>query len=1527
MSENEEKQPLDTKDTLISQIADYGNDTSKEYATELYEGINKYNKSRPDKIKDFAKKFPMENKDDNLKPDDQLYFRKRLIDYLINNDKLPSFSGDTTERENNPEIAAISMIDFLGKEGVALYQYALEEEMNSKEYRNAVMIQSTTHYDGHKWLERPIVIVAGPSGCGKSYAAQNAVTKASELIPQDLAAPVGNDVIAVDGGIIREISQMRKLVIQVANNHGYSGISDLHDQSAILGSLKSKVHKAALKEDAGLVIPETFSDWINPQSSIRHFTERVQQTPGSRVIFARVVNEDERLFQDVVGFMGARRAWKNKDFAPKKLDLNRTQGLSESKAYGKSGFSFGLNGSKKAELRFRAQNSDALSLHIFNDLILLKPSTTAESGWQPAQPHEDDVLLISQAVYAQWLKISPASRARLPDYAKGTRLDAVIKTSGELDYDGAKAQLGRLYEAQQAKLDQQPDQKSDKQTLTIQELLASLLQTTTPANNDDISKIDLQLKTLKEHYQASVKGKWFSSNKLINAIDNAREALTKMEYEFLPAASNAQPPNENTTSLNHQPEPSTMSSGPSREVTHSVHELALSQLSDQIQFDPQGRILITVAIDQLEHLAQPDASGAKCSNKVTVSIDAKESTQYYSQYLRQYGLDKLSEKELSQFEAIRGSIIPLQTEFYFHLALACRAYSAISSSRFPEAAMDTAHQQAMTDLQPLIVQQFKQALAAARQNDVLNASALISALDKSRKTLTSKAHQFLAQRIVEATGNIPTTEELQKLKHQTELTTATSNDLLHIDHDLGQSTWISGSSVTAHDRGLGKEHLADRQIKHYAHTPKSPAIERLQIRTPSLDFKGKSAQGKDISDADKISDVHDKIAALSSKYSMAKTLHTNQAGYQSFTYNLYTAINDRLDDFQGTNQQSSGAALILKGAHQYNAQQLNDTNKTPVYCFVQNISVNGFGDTLDFKGNELNQEATLMTELSLLNNLIADANTGSPMLKRYQAIMEEYKGYLNKPEDKREAFFSQSPEGQKAYQNIQEIKQFWANYRLPLNTNATPRMQIQHALKMMLAHDLHCSHNYAKLIQTLSVFTEYASIGGCKSGNERAQAINGRVAILDALIHDPKHPVMQALATLNRARANRNEVTAAALQLKQQLDLTYNKHLQSAAALISVVDQGAAAKVNAKKGMSALFNRNYAEESSLDNLHQSKAGSMQAHKGLSKEMTAAFKPLDYWDYMKSKVGVFGALLSYLVYPITKKMHHSYQSSVTEHFENAQKVYQQRLKRTTEESVEPVVLPLEPAQSVGQPQSTLDKSPHAAQSQADPEPQTTEFEINFEQSEPEQPQVTTTTTTTTPATVSLTDVQKHANPSTVLWRRQQVCQTYTELFAHNSLYTKQLEKIKDMADNAAVDANKNQANTVRLDFHSDLDLASYAERLAEKGLPFTVTDPVSKKVLAFSNGNGLLFDGNSQQHTTGTPLVAGKHIEQFNKDRARAKDEEKKAAVNDTVEGAKSPKAQQQGLKEQLHSLRELNADPKQTEATAATQTLSNNRVG
>lgn len=1577
---NEEQQKTVT--TLQSQIADYGVDTSKDYDKNLYKGINEYSDSRKQKIEEFNKRFQGDNQS-NIDQTDPAYFRKRLIDYLISNDILPHFSGDTTERENKPGMAAISMDAFLGEEGEALYKHALEEEMNSKEYRNAVMVKSTTHYEGEKWLERPIVIVAGPSGCGKSYAAQSAVKKASELMPKKLDAPKdGNDVIAVDGGIIREVSQMRKLVIQIANNHGYSGIKDLHKQSAILGSLKPCVQRAALKEDAGLVMPETFSNWINPLASIRGLTERMQETPGSRVIFSRVVNEDDRVFQDVVGFMGARRAWKNKDFAPQELDLNKTQGLSESKAYGESGFSFGLNGSKNAERKFLEKNSDALSLHIVNDLILLKPSTT-ESTWQPAQREEVGVLLVSQAVYDQWLKNPPKHRGSLPDYVKATRLDAVIKTSSELDYDSAKAQLNALHQLNQNELALRPDQKLN----TIQAMLSLFLETATPDDSVTIRTLEPQLITLKKNYETYINTKFFASKEPIRTIDRALNALNKMESEFLLATRKT----ESTTPFIHQPATSQISSSPNRAFIFSLHEVALSQLSDQatLYFDPQGRILITVVIDEYRQLTQQrDASGAKSSNRVTVSIDAKESTHLYNQYLKQYRLFQLSKEELSQFEAIRGSVIPLQTEFYFHLALACRAYSAISSSRFPEAAMEHAHQKAMADLQPLIVEQFKQALTAARQNGVLNESALISALDKSRKTLTSQAHQFLAQRIVETTGNIPTTEELQQLKHQTERTTATPNDLLHIDHDLAQSTWISSSSVTAHDRGLDQEHLADRQIKSYAHTSSKRDIERLHIRTPSLDFKGKYVQGKEISEADKIRDVHDKIAALSSKYSMAKSLSINQAGYQSFTYNLYTAINDSLDDFQGTNQQSSGAALILKGAHQYNAQQLIDTNTTPVFCFVQNISVNGFGDTLNFKGNELNKEATLMTELALLNNLIVDANIRSRKLKQFQAIIDEYTHYLKKPDNKREAFFSQSPEGQKAYNSIQAIKQTWAKGVIePLNAKATPRTQIQHALKRMMAHDLHRTHSYAKLIQTLSVLTEYASIGGCKSGNERAQAINGRVSILESLMHDSEHPVMQALVQLNNAKANSNEVTAAALLLNQQLDLTYNKHLQSAASLISVVDQGAAAKVNAKKGVAALFNRNYAEESTLDNLHQSNAGSMQAHKGLSNEMTAAIKPLDYWDYMKSKVGVLGALLSYLIYPISKQVHNSYQSSFTEHFEKAQKVYQQSLKSTTTELVESEGLPLEPAQLVIEPQSTLDESTHdtqlqptpesqateveinfeplvklvdlpleparsqadpesqateieinfeqlvdsedfsqqPARSQADPEPQATEIEINFEQSEPKQQQATTTTTTTTHATVRLVDEQKHANPSTVLWRRQQVYQTYTELFTNNSSYTEQLSKVKDMADTVAVDANKNQANTVRLDFHSDLDLARYAEQLALKRLPFTITHPVSKKVLAFSDGDGQLFDSDSKPHTTGTLLIEGAHIEQFNEDRARAKAEAIKSTVNDTDEIAESPETKQQVIKKQLLDLKKHEhgslLTSQQTKAPEATEAI------
>jgi hypothetical protein len=192
-----------------------------------------------------------------------------------------------------------------------------------------------------------------------------------------------------------------------------------------------------------------------------------------------------------------------------------------------------------------------------------------------------------------------------------------------------------------------------------------------------------------------------------------------------------------------------------------------------------------------------------------------------------------------------------------------------------------------------------------------------------------------------------------------------------------------------------------------------------------------------------------------------------------------------------------------------------------------------------------------------------------------------------------------------------------------------------------MANNLHLDHEYSKLFQALSVFTEEASIGGCKSGNERAQAINGRVALFDALQNPDLPQGMQKIATeLEQLAFGGDGVTIAAAKLKEALDTEYNRMgLQGAASIVSLLDQGASAKVEAKEGPLWWWtSRNYAEEqaSTMDNLHQSKAGSMQAHKSLTDMMKQAwdFGPRSWWERLKSSpLGAVGGIIAIIVFPI------------------------------------------------------------------------------------------------------------------------------------------------------------------------------------------------------------------------------------------------------------------------------------------------------
>lgn len=659
---------------------------------------------------------------------------------------------------------------------------------------------------------------------------------------------------------------------------------------------------------------------------------------------------------------------------------------------------------------------------------------------------------------------------------------------------------------------------------------------------------------------------------------------------------------------------------------------------DALNFDPQGRVLITISTAEDRELFV-NATGREPAANTTVSLDVSAFPQLQTAYLQHYGLSK---EQFSQLAGSRGSLIPLQQEFHFHLGLAARTYSKMDKERFPEAKMNLAHAAAMTRVNELVTAAFKDALAKATKKDgSIDEIKLIKALDKARKSSTSEAHLIFLEEVVIATGNRLTKQEMKDLhvKHTAEVTTATNNDLLHVDQSLGQLAWIGGTEVTAHDRGPGIGHLADRQIMTFALDERQQGMPRVQIRTPSLDVKegivfdtnsertkaktGAKAKKLGIevlTEKEAISDVATKLAHLQSGYTMRDAISANAVGDKAFTYNLLTALNDRLEG--GKNKQSQGARFILAGAHEYNASQLAKASEVePVFCLVQNISVNGFGDTLGYDGNALKTEATLMAEMAMLHNLV-DQNDSQK--ENIQQVFAQYKDYL-KSDRTGQPFFSQSAAGKAVITQIQEIKAGWANAHARENVDELDSVgKARGALKAMMANNLHQQHQYAKAFQALSIFVEQASIAGCKSGNERAQAIAGRVAVLDSVAHNSQDPIVKAMVDL--AQAEPKDVAVKAAALKQQIDSKYDHNLQSGVSLISAADQGAAAKVNAKRGISGLFNRNYAEESTMDHLHQDKAGSMQAHKGLTKQMADALdgpKPMGFLAFLKAKLGTLG----------------------------------------------------------------------------------------------------------------------------------------------------------------------------------------------------------------------------------------------------------------------------------------------------------------
>ncbi|WP_454782973.1 hypothetical protein [Legionella sp. WA2022007384] len=413
--------------------------------------------------------------------------------------------------------------------------------MNSKEFRDAVVIKSTSHIEGPKWKERPVVIVAGPSASGKSYAAKAAMEKANQFLAADVYNMSGNDVIAADGGIVREMSQMRKLVIELANNQGYTGIKDLYSQSnKLMDGIKNRVREAAfLTPGLGVVIPETFTSWVVSNSG-KKLLKQIEDLDDTKHIFTRVEGHEQSNFQKVVAFMGSRRAWKTKNFEPQELDLNRTD-LSESKAYNKNAFSLGEFGSKCAEAWFKRKSKDKLNMIITNDLILLKPDPLQSGNWINAEQNDAGVRLFPESLYKQWKELPEK-----PDLVEYCNLNSKtqITTSPQMAFAIAQVKIQERVDACHKKIDRVlrkvPIDDERLRYLKIrQDFLESFSNFSLKnlENYNDITNMENQIETQLLLLRGDPSGKQILTPKTMRVVDEFTNMLDKTKAEFENATS------------------------------------------------------------------------------------------------------------------------------------------------------------------------------------------------------------------------------------------------------------------------------------------------------------------------------------------------------------------------------------------------------------------------------------------------------------------------------------------------------------------------------------------------------------------------------------------------------------------------------------------------------------------------------------------------------------------------------------------------------------------------------------------------------------------------------------------------------------------------------------------------------------------------------------------------------------------------------------------------------------------------------
>ncbi|MCW8399111.1 hypothetical protein OQJ26_09935 [Legionella sp. PATHC038] len=574
-------------------------------------------------------------------------------------------------------------------------------------------------------------------------------------------------------------------------------------------------------------------------------------------------------------------------------------------------------------------------------------------------------------------------------------------------------------------------------------------------------------------------------------------------------------------------------------------------------------------------------------------------TQLQVRYKEKYGDNSLENIPSHQ----RASIVASFEETYAHMCLMAGTYERLSipfgndRSKISPEDWQTIRHSAAEKLQDEVAKVYQEAVSKAtdKKTGVVDVENLNQRLAKARTKLAAAAKKELIEGVVvnlkqkvdpldPTKGRAEILRYMQKLssemdKHSATEKTATGYDYFHTSDYLQQGMLITGTEQTAHEKTTfsteseSEDQAAFRRVS-YTYRDNDGALQptsamSARVPSPALVFHEMSADKIREDLVKKFGFFHDQMRAMRG----GKEGPAVESLFTSFHSPLFELIGDR------SNRQRTSALYMIQAMHEFNATRENNN-----FLYVQNIGTNRHTQDLGYRvdrsfldvtGSVELDDITLSAEMAMLHTLQENSAFLSPEIKQQVAginetVLENYNYFLQ--QDPRPKYFAESDAGLALIHDIRVLKEKLKGEIVQQNTfektEDLPTLA-SNALARMFVTNQHWDIRYGQLAQALSMYMEWASTGGCKSGNERNQDVMLRFALLKSIhervehagntdaLQDHEKEIYEQLTQYANGQAADPDA------LRSAIAVSVSKcNLHGGAAAISREDQGGAAKVS-----------------------------------------------------------------------------------------------------------------------------------------------------------------------------------------------------------------------------------------------------------------------------------------------------------------------------------------------------------------------------